>query len=128
MLQAKHKNIATALEFYHMTRRQRFDEIAQRLRKSLHDLRSTRCVIKIFGAWFFYAINLFDTNCWRDERFYQIRVSYPFREVGFHTLSEIDFLKVCIGFYCSDRYAYGGKSSTDSVCLRYALKNTNAHN
>ena len=57
-----------------------------------------------------------------------IRVSYPFRELGFHILSEIDFLRVCIEFYCYDRYAYGGKSSTDSVCLRYALKNTNAHN
>ena len=66
MLQAKHKNIATALEFYHMTRRQRSDEIALRLYKSLHDLRLTRYVIQILEAWFFYATNLFDTNCWRD--------------------------------------------------------------
>ena len=52
MLQAKHKNIATALEFYHMTRRQRSDEIALRLYKSLNDLRLTRYVIQILGAWF----------------------------------------------------------------------------
>ena len=30
--------------FYHMTRRRRSHEIAQRLRKSLHDSRSTRKV------------------------------------------------------------------------------------
>ena len=42
-----------------MTRRQRSHEIARRLRKSLHDLRLTRYVKQILGAWFFYARNLF---------------------------------------------------------------------